>query len=719
MADNSQSCEYCSMRYVSLEKKPYKTHLEKVHGIKRDGAIHKSNSLNVLLNEKLRQKCEFCTNTYSSLLGNCYNNHLIAYHSNFSTKTSNSIEENLMDELLLNFHGDEEDDFNPLEEEIVVIKNINQDSGYFDEINPFALNKKKKFKVMHLNINSLFSKMNEIDMILQLKQYEIIFLNETKFDCFVPNSFYQNNYYDIIRRDRYFNEDLIGKKGGGIVIFIKKHYKIKFIKSLDMEFINLNLTIGALSFNFISAYKSPKTNNFQFLDALEKYMLSIDLNQPLFIIGDLNLDLLKDKNGCYSNKNGELLQQFIDNYNLINFINSPTRSATYKSKKDNSVRITNTLIDVLLHNSNLIDSTVVVDCPFSDHKFILASFVIKPIIKNSVECLSRNLSIKNMEIIKLAINEIDFSYIFSLDNVDDKWTSVTSEIIGIIDFIAPLKKIKLKDKVDQTPWVDLNLSMLKNKRDNLYSLWKKYDKIDASSVNSNKYKLDYQEAKQIYQSQFRLNMKNYNEKQTIKDFSSTKEYWNKHKSTVVLKSDKSSSSQPTMLLLDDIEIGDNLAIANAFNGFLTNIASYSEENHDSCINYINNSFDNLDRDNEKFVYNNFKILKNQHNLQTNEFDFNHLTLEDVIKAFKEIQVKSSPGSSKIPTKILKNSIDAIGPVLVDLFNTCIVTNKIPSKFKFAVCLPLLKKGSTKDMNNYRCISILPPIAKLLEKLLAN
>jgi hypothetical protein len=214
-------------------------------------------------------------------------------------------------------------------------------------------------------------------------------------------------------------------------------------------------------------------------------------------------------------------------------------------------------------------------------------------------------------------------------------------------------------------------------------------------------------------------MKNYYEKQTIKDFSSTKEYWNKHKSTVVLKSDKSSSSQPTMLLLDDIEISDNLAIANAFNGFLTNIASYSEENHDSCINYINNSFDNLDRDSEKFIYNNFKILKNQHNLQTNEFDFNHLTLEDVIKAFKEIQVKSSPGSSKIPTKILKNSIDAIGPVLVDLFNTCIVTNKIPSKFKFAVCLPLLKKGSTKDMNNYRCISILPPIAKLLEKLLAK
>ena len=82
-------------------------------------------------------------------------------------------------------------------------------------------------------------------------------------------------------------------------------------------------------------------------------------------------------------------------------------------------------------------------------------------------------------------------------------------------------------------------------------------------------------------------MKKHFESQTIKDFSTTKEYWNKQKATIVLKSDKSSSSQPTCLLLDNFEISDNLAI-DAFNGFFTNISSNSVENHDSCLNYINN-----------------------------------------------------------------------------------------------------------------------------------
>ena len=34
----------------------------------------------------------------------------------------------------------------------------------------------------------------------------------------------------------------------------------------------------------------------------------------------------------------------------------------------------------------------------------------------------------------------------------------------------------------------------------------------------------------------------------------------------------------------------------------------------------------LDRDSEKFIYKNFKVWKDHHNLQTIEFDFNYLTI---------------------------------------------------------------------------------------------
>ena len=86
--------------------------------------------------------------------------------------------------------------------------------------------------------------------------------------------------------------------------------------------------------------------------------------------------------------------------------------------------------------------------------------------------------------------------------------------------------------------------------------------------------------------------------------------------------------------------------------------------------------------------------------------------------FNEIRQNSSPGVSKIPTKILKASIKAIGPSLLHIFNSCISLSTIPDIIKHAECIPLDKKGSALDLNKYRCISILSLIAKLFENLIA-
>ena len=81
-------------------------------------------------------------------------------------------------------------------------------------------------------------------------------------------------------------------------------------------------------------------------------------------------------------------------------------------------------------------------------------------------------------------------------------------------------------------------------------------------------------------------------------------------------------------------------------------------------------------------------------------------------SLNEIAEKSSHGVSLIPTKILKPSINSIGPILIHLFNSCISLNKISDAFKHAECIPLNKKVSMVDVNNYRGISILPPIANI-------
>ncbi|RNA16593.1 hypothetical protein BpHYR1_011519 [Brachionus plicatilis] len=72
---------------------------------------------------------------------------------------------------------------------------------YLNNLIDFDKTNDKKFKVLHLNINSLIFKFPEIKQILNLRIFDIIMLNETKLDEAILNSFFANNFYSIIRRD--------------------------------------------------------------------------------------------------------------------------------------------------------------------------------------------------------------------------------------------------------------------------------------------------------------------------------------------------------------------------------------------------------------------------------------------------------------------------------------------------------------------------------------
>ena len=53
--------------------------------------------------------------------------------------------------------------------------------------------------------------------------------------------------------------------------------------------------------------------------------------------------------------------------------------------------------------------------------------------------------------------------------------------------------------------------------------------------------------------------------------------------------------------------------------------------------------------------------------------------------------------------------------LTHIINTSLVTGVVPSKFKIAKVIPIFKAGQCDDMYNYRPISILPSLSKIMEK----
>ena len=134
-----------------------------------------------------------------------------------------------------------------------------------------------------------------------------------------------------------------------------------------------------------------------------------------------------------------------------------------------------------------------------------------------------------------------------------------------------------------------------------------------------------------------------------------------------------------------------------FNGFFTGISSNSLADNSNCSKYIDKVFSEL------------KLIKK---VNMPGFSFNDIYDSEVIKAINEISSTSSSGVTGIPTKILKEISLFLAPVLTEIFNNCLKTGIIPDEWKTAVVTPLFKnKGNKDDLNNYRGISVLPPINK--------
>ena len=88
---------------------------------------------------------------------------------------------------------------------------------------------------------------------------------------------------------------------------------------------------------------------------------------------------------------------------------------------------------------------------------------------------------------------------------------------------------------------------------------------------------------------------------------------------------------------------------------------------------------------------------------------------------KECILISAPWSCEldpIHSKLLIECIDSILPSLTDLFNSSLASGIFPQCFKSGLVTPILKKKCL-DLNNYRPVSSLCFIAKILEKLVLS
>ena len=104
-------------------------------------------------------------------------------------------------------------------------------------------------------------------------------------------------------------------------------------------------------------------------------------------------------------------------------------------------------------------------------------------------------------------------------------------------------------------------------------------------------------------------------------------------------------------------------------------------------------------------------------IQTDSFNLNTASKNTILNILKSTNVSKAAGFDNLSGRFLKDGAEVLAKPITDLCNLSITSGKIPDSRKIAKLKPIYKKGSLTEASNYRPISLLPLISKVIEKVI--
>ena len=93
---------------------------------------------------------------------------------------------------------------------------------------------------------------------------------------------------------------------------------------------------------------------------------------------------------------------------------------------------------------------------------------------------------------------------------------------------------------------------------------------------------------------------------------------------------------------------------------------------------------------------------------------------ELMSAIRQSKKNTSPGEDRIPFEFLKEMPKGSQHVVLKLYNKIWDTGNVPTQWKHAIVLPILKAGKDPHApSSYRPISLTSTLCKVMEKLIAN
>ena len=105
------------------------------------------------------------------------------------------------------------------------------------------------------------------------------------------------------------------------------------------------------------------------------------------------------------------------------------------------------------------------------------------------------------------------------------------------------------------------------------------------------------------------------------------------------------------------------------------------------------------------------------NLGDNIFHFDKVEVKTIKDILKNIKLNKAAGIDNISGRFLKDGSNALATPIAQVCNLSIKLSTVPDACKIAKLKTLYKKGNKTEPKNYRPISLLPLISKILEKVI--
>ena len=104
-------------------------------------------------------------------------------------------------------------------------------------------------------------------------------------------------------------------------------------------------------------------------------------------------------------------------------------------------------------------------------------------------------------------------------------------------------------------------------------------------------------------------------------------------------------------------------------------------------------------------------------IQSDSFNLATVSENTILTILKNTNVSKPAGLDSLSDRFLKDGAEVLAKPITDLCNLSITSGKFPDSCKIAKLKPIYKKGSLTEASNYRPISLLPLISKVIKKVI--